>query len=80
MFPASHPEEQGLSVGLGVSERVLKGRGVCRVHGGGFAGTIQAFVPNDLVDTYRETLNGVFGEGSCYVLKIRPLGGIQITE
>jgi galactokinase len=80
VFPASHPEEQGLSVGLGVSERVLKGRGVCRVHGGGFAGTIQAFVPNDLVDTYREALNGVFGEGSCYVLKIRPLGGIQITE
>lgn len=80
VFPASHPEEQGLSIGLGVSEKVLKGRGVCRVHGGGFAGTIQAFVPNDLVAEYRETLDGVFGEGSCYVLKIRPLGGIAITE
>lgn len=80
IYANSNPAEQGVGVGLAVSEHILNGRGVCRVHGGGFAGTIQNFVPNDLVETYRKTIEGVFGEGSCYVLSIRPLGGVQITE
>jgi galactokinase len=50
----------------------------CRVHGGGFAGTIQAFVPKEKLVEYKETLDKVFGEGSCQVLRIRPVGGVKI--
>lgn len=70
---------QGVSVGLAVSEHILKGHGVCRVHGGGFAGTIQAFVKNEFVEEYRKALDAVFGEGSCHVLKVRPVGGIKVV-
>lgn len=70
---------QGVSVGLAVSEHILKGHGVCRVHGGGFAGTIQAFVENEFVEEYRKALDAVFGEGSCHVLKVRPVGGIKVV-
>lgn len=69
---------QGVSLGLAVSELALNGKGAFRVHGGGFAGTVQAFVPNDLVDEYKKALDAVFGEGACSVLKIRPCGGIQV--
>ena len=69
---------QGLSVGLAVSDAVLGERGVSRVHGGGFAGTIQAFVPGDAVQEYREALDSVFGEGSCHVLKVRKYGGMKV--
>lgn len=78
IYASSEPDEQGVSLGLALSEKVLNGRGVCRVHGGGFAGTIQSFVPNDLTAEYKSTLEALFGEGSCYILSIRPLGGIQI--
>lgn len=71
---------QAVSVGLAVSDAILQGHGVCRVHGGGFAGTIQAFVENGFVETYRKHLDHVFGDGSCHVLKIRPMGGTKITE
>lgn len=71
-------QNQGVSVGLAVSESVLDGNGVCRVHGGGFAGTIQAFVKNSFVEEYRKVLDSVFGEGSCHVLKVRPYGGIKV--
>ena len=50
-----------------------------RVHGGGFAGTIQAFVPAELVNDYRIEMNRIFGDNSCYILTIRPVGGIEIT-
>ena len=73
-------QEQGVSLGLAVSEIVLGDRGVCRVHGGGFAGTIQAFVPDDMVKEYKEALDGVFGEGSCLVLKVRSCGGVKVVE
>ena len=59
-------------------EVILKGKGAWRVHGGGFAGTIQAFVPNDLLNEYKESLEAVFGEGACYVLAIRPFGGTEV--
>lgn len=69
---------QNLSVALAVSEAVLGDEGACRVHGGGFAGTIQAFVPNKLVGEYKKTLDSVFGDNSCVVMKIRKYGGIKV--
>ncbi len=78
VFSVKKPTEQPVSLALAVSERVLKGRGAWRVHGGGFAGTIQAFVPNDLLESYKTEIERVFGEGACYVLSIRPVGGTEI--
>ena len=78
VYPASDVANQGLSVGLGVSERILGSKGAVRVHGGGFAGTIQAFVPNDMVSEYREEMDKLFGEGSCHVLKVRKYGGMKV--
>ena len=78
VYTPKTPTEQKLSLALAVSEEILKGKGAWRVHGGGFAGTIQAFVPNDLLDTYKTTMEDIFGEGSCYVLIIRPVGGTQV--
>lgn len=75
--PADY-KNQAVSLALALSERILAGQGAYRVHGGGFAGTIQAFVPNDLVEAYRAQMDGVFGEGACHVLQIRPYGGIQV--
>ncbi len=79
VYSNSDVSEQGLSLALALTERYLAGRGACRVHGGGFAGTIQAFVPDDMLDGYVEMIEGVFGKGNCYVLKIRPHGGIKIS-
>lgn len=78
VFATHQVQEQGLSVGLAVSEMVLAGTGAVRVHGGGFAGTIQAFVPDEKVEAYRSAIDGVFGEGSCHVLKVRKYGGIKV--
>jgi len=71
-------KEQGVALGLALSEQVLKGKGAWRVHGGGFAGTIQAFVPNDLLDKYIETLEHVYGKGKCHKLFIRSKGSIKV--
>lgn len=71
-------QNQSVSMGLAVSDSILPGHGVSRVHGGGFAGTIQAFVADDFVKTYREMLDSVYGDGSCHVLKVRPFGGIKV--
>ncbi len=78
VYAASDPQNQAVSIGLAMSEKVLGNKGVCRVHGGGFAGTIQAFVDDDHVDTYRAAMDGLFGEGSCHVLKIRKYGGRKV--
>ena len=78
VFAVKQPEVQPVSIALALSEQVLDGKGAWRVHGGGFAGTIQAFVPNELLEEYKTTLEAVFGEGSCYVLAIRPVGGAEI--
>ncbi|MBE6741249.1 MAG: galactokinase [Ruminococcaceae bacterium] len=78
VYTPKNPTEQKLSLALAVSEEILKGKGAWRVHGGGFAGTIQAFVPNDLLDTYKTAMEDIFGEGNCYVLIIRPVGGTQV--
>ena len=78
IFATVDPKEQGVVLGLYTAERVLNGRGACRVHGGGFAGTIQAFVPNDLLETFIAEMEHLFGEGSCYNLYIRPVGGTKV--
>lgn len=69
---------QSVAIALALSELVLKGKGAWRVHGGGFAGTIQAFVPNDLLDEYISTLEHVFGEGNCHKLFIRSKGSVKV--
>jgi galactokinase len=72
-------EEQGLSVALAVSENILKGKGAWRVHGGGFAGTIQAFVPDNVIDTYLCAMRKIFGEKACHELIIRPVGSVKLN-
>ncbi len=78
VFSSSAPLSQPVSLALAISEVILKGKGAWRVHGGGFAGTIQAFVPDCLLNEYKEGMEAVFGEGSCYILAIRPFGGTEI--
>ena len=78
VYTCKDVQNQAVSMGLAVSDSILPGHGVSRVHGGGFAGTIQAFVKNDFVDEYRGTLDAVFGAGSCHVLKVRPIGGAKV--
>ncbi|MCD8345822.1 MAG: galactokinase [Oscillospiraceae bacterium] len=78
VYASSVPTEQGVSLGLYMSEKLLAGKGATRVHGGGFAGTIQAYVPDEMLESYREGIEKVFGEGSCYALKIRPVGGTEV--
>lgn len=78
VYAASDTAQQGLSLGLYLAQSVLGDRGAYRVHGGGFAGTIQAFVPDDLLESFRSTVEGCFGEGSCHVLSVRPFGGTEV--
>ena len=73
--PTGAVQEQAMAVALTVAERALNGRGACRVHGGGFAGTIQAFVPLDLLESFKSQVESALGAGSCHVLSIRPVGG-----
>ena len=79
VYTTQNVAEQGLSLALSLSERYLeKAGGVCRVHGGGFAGTIQAFVPAAAAAGYRDTMNGVFGDGACVILHIRAEGAVKL--
>lgn len=78
VYPVNNVEEQGLSLALALSDIVLGNEGAWRVHGGGFAGTIQAFVPEALLDTYVKTVENAFGEGKCWKLFIRPQGAIKV--
>ena len=71
-------QHQNVSIALAISETILGANGVCRVHGGGFAGTIQAFVKNEAVAEYKATMDKVFGEDACQVLKIRKYGGMKV--
>lgn len=75
--PAGAVQKQEVALSLGLCEKLLGGRGACRVHGGGFAGTIQAFVPFDILDSFKEGMEQVLGEGACHVLSIRPVGGME---
>lgn len=80
VFASSAPQQQGLTLALALSQKLLQGKGVCRVHGGGFAGTIQAYVPSELLENYRKEMEKVFGENACHVLTVRPVGGVQVQE
>lgn len=71
-------QNQSVSIGLAMSEKIIGRNGVCRVHGGGFAGTIQAFVKDEFVTTYKTEIERVFGKGSCHVLKVRKYGGKKV--
>ena len=78
VIPAGYKAHQDVAVALGLAEHFLQGRGAYRVHGGGFAGTIQAFVPVDLLDSFVAGMDAALGEGACHVLSIRPQGGVEM--
>ena len=78
VIPAGCKAHQDVAVALGLAEHYLQGRGAYRVHGGGFAGTIQAFVPLDMLDAFVAGMDAALGEGACHVLSIRPQGGVEM--
>ncbi len=80
VIPAGYKAHQDVAVALALCEKLLGGRGAYRVHGGGFAGTVQAFVPLDMVEQFRAGMDGVLGDGACHVLSIRPEGGVEISS
>lgn len=77
-YVSSTPDRQGLSLALAISAEVLKGKGAWRVHGGGFAGTMQAYVPRDLSKRYKAIMQQAMGAGSCHVLSVRKEGALQL--
>lgn len=77
--PAGAVQHQEVAVALALCETYLKGQGAFRVHGGGFAGTVQAFVPLDMLDSFKASIEEVLGENSCHVLNIRQQGGIRVS-
>ena len=80
VFTVKNVSEQGLSLALALCKHVLNGKGgAWRVHGGGFAGTVQAFVPLALKDEFTKVMNGAFGEGACAVLNIRAEGAVKVN-
>jgi len=77
--PAGETVHQDVAVALALCDTLLDGRGAFRVHGGGFAGTVQAFVPLELVEEFKTGMERVLGEGCCHVLQISPDGGMRET-
>ena len=80
LYSTSNCSEQGLSLAIALTEDFLGGSGACRVHGGGFAGTVQCYIPNEKFSDYRAMIENVFGAGSCVPISIRPVGGYEIKE
>lgn len=78
VIPAGYKEHQDVALALAMCEHFLDGRGAYRVHGGGFAGTVQAFVPFDMLDGFVAGMDSILGEGACHVLAIRPQGGVEM--
>lgn len=78
VFAASMPEQQAVSLALALCDELLGDSGAFRVHGGGFAGTVQAFVPNDMLEEFKTKIEAVLGENMCHVLAIRPVGGVEL--
>ena len=78
LYSISKPTNQELLLGITVSKKILEEKGAVRVHGGGFAGTIQAFVPNEKLELYMQQMNKLFGKDSCKKINIRSVGGIKI--
>ncbi len=77
VVPAGRKAQQDMAIALALCEQYLQGRGGYRVHGGGFAGTVQAFVPFDILENFRAGIDAVLGEGACHILSIRPQGGVE---
>jgi galactokinase len=78
VIPTGYTTHQDMAIALALCEKYLRGRGSYRVHGGGFAGTVQAFVPFDLLDAFRGGIDRVLGDGACHVLSIRKDGGVEV--
>jgi galactokinase len=78
IYSPANPENQGVSLALALTKDFLSGPGACRVHGGGFAGTIQAYIPLDAFNNYRSRMEAFFGSGSVTVLRIRPVGAAEL--
>lgn len=78
VIPAGYKDHQDVAVALALCEHYLEGQGAYRVHGGGFAGTVQAFVPFALLERFRAGIDAALGEGACHVLSIRPQGGVEM--
>ena len=78
VIPAGYKEHQDVAIALALCQHLLGGRGGFRVHGGGFAGTVQAFVPMDILEQFRSGVDAVLGQGACHVLSIRPQGGVKM--
>lgn len=78
VYAASSPHMQAVSLAIALCGELLGEKGAYRVHGGGFAGTIQAFVPYDMLDSFKTGIEAVFGKDMCHVLAIRPVGGCEI--
>ncbi len=79
VYSPSNPKEQAISLALAITKQFLNGRGAYRVHGGGFAGTIQCYIPNKLFDAYKNMIESVFGAGACVPLFVRSVGGYELT-
>ena len=79
-WSVSNPKQQAIPVALAVGRQLLEGSGAIRVHGGGFAGTIQAFVPEERLAAFKKGMEELVGKDKCYVLCIRPMGGCVVTE
>ncbi|MBQ8741225.1 MAG: galactokinase [Clostridia bacterium] len=78
VYSQSNPREQAISLALALTKQFLNGRGAYRVHGGGFAGTIQCYIPNKMFDGYKKMIEAAFGDGSCVKLFVRSVGGYEI--
>lgn len=79
VLSSKDPAHQSLAFTLALCRQLLEGRGACRVHGGGFAGTAQAYVPLDMADSFRRSVDRVLGAGACMLLSIRAYGGTELT-
>ena len=78
VVPAGYTAHQDVAVALALCEKYLEGKGAYRVHGGDLAGTVQAFVPYELLDSFKAGIDAALGEGACHVLSIRPQGGVEM--
>ena len=80
VIPTGCVSHQDMAIALALCEKYLQGTGAYRVHGGGFAGTVQAFVPLGLLDSFRTSIDNVLGDGACHVLSIRKAGGVEVND
>ncbi|MDO4269529.1 MAG: galactokinase family protein [Eubacteriales bacterium] len=79
LYCTAQPQAQAVNIALTAAQHLLAGDGAARVHGGGFAGTVQAYVPNGRIDAFRAGMEAILGEGCCHFLRIRPEGGAVIV-